>query len=127
VTCALEVFGRAADTGNREYVGLVALAGAEVAGAIAYGETPMTSGTYDLYWIACDPPRQRGGVGTALLSAMEADLRRRGGRLIRVETSGTAPYQATRAFYERSRFRETARIPEFYRPGDDLVVFTKRM
>ncbi len=96
-------------------------------GVIAYGQTPMTEGTYDLYWIACDPARQRTGVGTMLLGAMEADLRRRGARLVRVETSGTAVYRATRAFYERCGFRETARIPEFYRPDDDLVVFTKRL
>ena len=127
MACALEVFGRAAATGNREYTGLVAADGADLVGAIAYGATPMTDGTYDLYWIACDPRRQRSGVGTALLAAMEADLRRRGARLVRVETSGSAPYRPTRAFYERSQFRETARIPEFYRPGDDLVVYTKRL
>jgi ribosomal protein S18 acetylase RimI-like enzyme len=127
VATALEVFGRAVETGNREYVGLVAEAPDGLAGAIAYGETPMTVGTYDLYWIAADPPRQRGGVGTFLLGAMEADLRLRGARLVRVETSGTAHYQGTRAFYERFGYRETARIPEFYRPGDDLVIFTKRV
>ncbi len=127
MACALEVFGRAAATGNREYIGLVATAGTELLGAIAYGATPMTDGTYDLYWIACDPRRQRSGVGTTLLGAMEADLRRRGARLVRVETSGTALYRPTRAFYEHFQFRETARIPEFYRPGDDLVVYTKRL
>ncbi len=121
------MFGRAAETGNREYVGLVAGTEADLVGAIAYGQTPMTEGTYDLYWIACDPPRQRTGVGTLLLGAMEADLRRRGARLVRVETSGTPLYQPTRTFYERSGFREAARIHEFYRPGDDLVVFTRRL
>jgi ribosomal protein S18 acetylase RimI-like enzyme len=127
VACALEVLGRAAEPGNRDYVGLVAEAGASLAGLIAYGDTPMTVGTYDLYWIATDPGRRRQGVGAALVAAMEADLRRRGARLVRVETSGTAAYQATRVFYERFRYRETARIPDFYRPGDDLVVFTKRL
>jgi ribosomal protein S18 acetylase RimI-like enzyme len=87
----------------------------------------MTEGTYDLYWIACHPARQRTGVGTALLAAMEADLRRRGARLVRVETSGTPVYQPTRAFYERAGFHETARIHDFYRPGDDLVIFTRRL
>jgi ribosomal protein S18 acetylase RimI-like enzyme len=127
VACALEVFGRAAESGNREYVGLVAVADASVVGVIAYGQTPMTDGTYDMYWIACDPQRQRGGIGTALLLAMEADLRRRGARLVRVETSGTPVYQPTRAFYERFQYRETARLADFYRPGDDLVIFTKRL
>ena len=66
-------------------------------------------------------------MGTRLLEAMEADLRRRSARLVRVETSGTPPYQPTRAFYERFQYRETARLPDFYRPGDDLVIFTKRL
>ena len=105
----------------------MAQADTTVVGAIAYGQTPMTSGTYDLYWIACDPERQRSGVGTRLLEAMEEDLRRRSARLVRVETSGTPPYQPTRAFYERLEYRETARLPDFYRPGDDLVIFTKRL
>jgi ribosomal protein S18 acetylase RimI-like enzyme len=127
VACALEVFTRAADSGNREYVGLVAWTDAGIVGVIAYGQTPMTDGTYDLYWIACDPQRRRGGVGTMLLGSMETDLRRRGARLVRVETSGKQVYQPTRAFYERFQYRETARLPDFYRPGDDLVIYTKRL
>ncbi len=127
VACALEVFGRAADTGNTEYVARVALAEGAIVGAIAYGETPMTLGTYDLYWIAADPARQRTGVGGFLLRAMEEDLARRGARLVRIETSGTSAYDGTRGFYERFGYRETARIPEFYRPGDDLVIFTRRL
>jgi ribosomal protein S18 acetylase RimI-like enzyme len=121
------VFGRAAQPGNQDYLALVAEAGSEVAGAIAFGDTPMTAGTWDLYWIATDPARRRQGVGALLLGAMEAELHRRGARLIRVETSGTAGYDGTRAFYERFGYHETARIPDFYRPGDDLVVFTRRL
>ena len=100
---------------------------ARVVGAVAYGHTPMTVGTYDLYWIICEPALQRRGVGGALLRAVELDLRRRGGRLVRVETSGTQAYQATRAFYQRFGYRETARLADFYRPGDDLAIFTKRL
>lgn len=120
------MFGRAAETGNREYVGLVAEADGTLVGVLAYGQTPMTDGTYDMYWIAADPGRRRRGVGAALVEAMETDLRRRAARLVRVETSGTPAYQATRAFYERLGYPETARIRDFYRPGDDLVIHTRR-
>jgi ribosomal protein S18 acetylase RimI-like enzyme len=123
----VEVFTRAVESGNREYVGLVAEADARVVGVLAYGQTPMTDGTYDLYWIASDPELRRQGVGAALLRAMEADLRGRGARLVRIETSSTPIYQATRAFYERFQYGETARLRDFYRPGDDLVIFTKRL
>lgn len=127
VACAVEVFVRAAESNNREYIGLVAETEGRVVGVLAYGETPMTDGTYDLYWIACDPQRQRQGIGAALLGAMEADLRLRGARLVRVETSGSPAYQPTRSFYERYHYGETARLRDFYRAGDDLVIFTKRM
>jgi ribosomal protein S18 acetylase RimI-like enzyme len=126
VACAREVFGLAGSSGNRDYAALVALARGRVIGAVAYGQTPMTVGTYDLYWIACDPALQRRGVGAALLRAVEEDLGRRRARLVRVETSGTEAYQATRAFYQRFGYREAARLPDFYKPGDDLVVFTRR-
>ena len=72
VACAREVFGLAAASGNRDYIARVAIAGARVVGAVAYGPTPMTVGTYDLYWIACEPALQRRGVGGALLHCVEA-------------------------------------------------------
>jgi ribosomal protein S18 acetylase RimI-like enzyme len=127
VACAVEVFTSAAESGNREYLGLVAELDSRVVGVLAYGETPMTVGTYDLYWIASDPERRRQGIGAALVQAMEADLRRRGARLVRIETSGTPAYDPTRSFYHRFGFGETARLRDFYRPGDDLVIFTKRL
>ncbi len=123
----MEVFTGAAESGNREYLGLVAELDGKVVGLLAYGETPMTVGTYDLYWIAADPERRRQGIGAALVLAMEADLRRRGARLVRIETSGTPAYDATRAFYQRFEFGETARLRDFYRPGDDLVIYTRRL
>jgi ribosomal protein S18 acetylase RimI-like enzyme len=127
VECAVEVFTRAAESGNTEYVGLVAEVEGKVVGVLAYGQTPMTAGTYDLYWIASDPELQRRGIGAALVRAMEEDLHRRGARLVRIETSGTPIYDPTRAFYERFGYAETARLRDFYKPGDDLVIFTKRL
>jgi hypothetical protein len=58
---------------------------------------------------------------------MEADLRARGARLIRVETSAQEAYGATRQFYARNAYAEAARIEDFYRPGDHLVMLTKRL
>jgi len=34
-------------------------------------------------------------------------------------------YAPTRAFYERRGYAAVARIPDFYAPGDDQVVYTK--
>ena len=58
---------------------------------------------------------------------MERDLLEEQGRLIRVETSSTEAYGPTHGFYERTHFREEARLRDFYKPGDDLIILTKRL
>src|SRR5205809_1857885 len=47
------------------------------------------------------------------------------GRLIVVETSSRADYAPTRAFYERRGYTQAARLPGYYAPGDDLVIYLK--
>ena len=110
-----------------DYRILIAEAGDQVIGYVCFGPTPMTLGTYDLYWIASASDQRTLGVGTQLLVAMEQELLAREARLIRVETSSQEHYGKTRAFYEKHRYLETARIPDFYRPGDDLITLTKRL
>jgi ribosomal protein S18 acetylase RimI-like enzyme len=124
VAVALEVFDAAVGR-SPDYTALAAEVGGTLAGWICWGATPCTEGTYDLYWMAVDPALHGAGVGSALLAEME---RRLGGvaRLIVVETAGRADYLPTRAFYERRGYRAAARIPDFYSPGDDLIVYVKR-
>jgi ribosomal protein S18 acetylase RimI-like enzyme len=96
-------------------------------GYVCYGPTPMTEGTFDLYWIAADPAVRGQGIGAGLVRAMEADLRARKARVVRVETSATEAYGPTRRFYEALQYGEECRFREFYRPGDDLVILAKRL
>lgn len=97
-----------------------------IAGMICYGPTPLTSGTFDLYWLAVGPEVRRRGVAQSLVADMEGEIRRRGARLLVVETSSSPEYQPAREFYLASGFQRQATIPDFYLPGDDLVVYTKR-
>ncbi|HJR17448.1 MAG TPA: GNAT family N-acetyltransferase, partial [Gemmatimonadales bacterium] len=87
---------------------------------------PCTLGTYDLYWMAVDPMIQGSGVGTALIREMERRLAGQA-RLIVVETAGRPEYEGTRRFYEARGYQATATIPDFYAPGDDQVVYVKRV
>jgi GNAT superfamily N-acetyltransferase len=96
-------------------------------GFACWGPTPGTDRTYDLYWIAVDPAWQGGGGGTTLLAEVERELAGAGARMLVVETSSRPEYVATRAFYERRGYTEAARLRAFYAPGDDRVVFTKRL
>ncbi|HEX5817888.1 MAG TPA: GNAT family N-acetyltransferase [Gemmatimonadales bacterium] len=123
VPVALEVFD-AAVAGSDDYTALGAAVGDTLAGWICWGPTPCTVGTFDLYWIAVDPAQHNAGIGSLLLAEMERQLAGLA-RLVVVETAGRAAYAPTRAFYERRGYAAVARIPDFYAPGDDQVVYTK--
>ena len=127
ITVALELIDDAlADPGGEYHVLCAELDGA-LAGYVCYGETPMTDGTWDLFWIVTHPDARGNGVARALVARMEADLRAKGARLVRVETSRLDGYGAARSFYERMDYPVCAVMPDFYRPGDDLLVMLKRL
>ncbi|MGO9482826.1 MAG: N-acetyltransferase family protein [Candidatus Kryptoniota bacterium] len=97
----------------------------KIAGYICYGPTPLTDGTYDIYWIAVDPVMQGKGIGTELLNFAENDISGHKGRLISIYTSSQQKYSPTRNFYLKRGYQEGARIHDYYRPGDDLVIYVK--
>lgn len=92
-----------------------------------FGFTPMTEATYDLYWLVTDAGRRGQGLGALLLATVEDDLRARGARTVRVETSSLEGEGGARRFYVRSGYAEVGLIADFYRPGDDLVTLAKRL
>lgn len=98
----------------------------EVVGYVCYGPTPATEGTFDLYWIAVSPAHQQQGVGKKLLLFTEQEVVRQHGRMIIIETSSQAKYQPTQDFYLRNHYRVEAQIADFYRVGDDRMIFVKR-
>jgi len=107
------------------YIFLVCREEGRVVGFLCFGPTPLTIGTFDLYWIAVDPAVRGQGIGHALMDRMEQEVARRDGRLILVETSGTPAYAEARRFYESCGYHYQAVVHDFYRPGDDLLIFGK--
>ena len=96
-----------------------------VVGYACYGPRPLTQGTYDLYWLATDPRRQKRGIGLALLRQVEEEVRRLGGRLLVIETSGKEDYESVLRFYLNAGCILASTIRDFYKPGDDLVLFVR--
>src|SRR5215216_2700212 len=108
------------------YTFIVERDGDQVCGFACYGPRDLTSGVFDLYWVAVDPNCRRGGVGRRLLAASEKAARQAGGRMIIAETSGTSHYDGTRNFYLGMGYTMEASIKDFYSEGDDLAIFVKR-
>jgi len=124
---ALEVFDGAVTAPGKDYWAIGAYEGDLLVGWAAFGPTPCTLGTWDLYWIVVDPDRQRDGIGRRLMAHCERVIGREGGRLVVVETSSRADYTATRGFYARLGYEPRATVREYYAPGDDLVVYVKTL
>lgn len=108
-----------------EFVGSFSRDG-QLVGYVCYGATPGTDRVYDLYWIAMHPAFQGGGGGSQLLDEVERRLRQREARLLVVETSSRTDYAATRHFYETRGYDRAVSLSDFYAPGDDRVIYTKR-
>jgi ribosomal protein S18 acetylase RimI-like enzyme len=99
----------------------------ELCGVAYYAPTPFTEGTWDLLMIAVRPNSQRQGHGAALVQHVETALRSSGQRLLLVDTSGLPNYDRARAFYTKCGFEQEARIRDFYKAGEDKVVFRKAL
>ena len=126
VAVALEVFDASLQPGQTDYESVGVEVDGRMAGWICWGPTPCTTGTYDMYWIAVDPSVHGAGLGSILVAEMERRLVGRA-RLIVVETGGRKAYDATRGFYLARNYEEVARVRDFYAPGDDQVIFIKRL
>lgn len=105
----------------------VAEVDSKVAGYICWGLTPLTEGTWDIYWIATDRKKQGQGIGTALLASAEAKIKQAGGRLAFIETSSKPGYEKTKGFYHARGYELVCQIPDFYAPGDDKLILQKRL
>ncbi len=127
MSVALELIDGALANPGGEYRVLVAELDGRLAGYICYGPTPMTEGTWDLYWIVTHPEARGRGVARTLVGRMEEELRAGGARLVRVETSVLDSYGSAHKFYQQLRYPVVARVADFYRPGDDLLLMMKRL
>ena len=131
IAIALELVEEALEEGEESgYIFAVLESGnahIKVRGYACYGTVPLTQGVYDLYWIVVEPTSQKTGLGRHLIQYVEQDILSRGGRMILIETSSQETYGATVRFYERSGYHLTARIRNFYKIGDDKLVYQKEL
>lgn len=96
-------------------------------GYSCFGPIACTQGSYDLYWIAVDDSCRNQGVGRRLLAETEQAIAARKGRIVWVETASKEQYRPTREFYLRNGYVVEGVLQDFYAPGDDKVIFVKRL
>jgi ribosomal protein S18 acetylase RimI-like enzyme len=99
----------------------------QLVGYAYYAPAAMTDRTWYLYWIAVSRTTQAKGIGGELLRYAEADIRKRGGRVLFIETSSLPQYELTRKFYLKHHYEQAAVLRDYYSDGDDMVVFRKHL
>ena len=110
---------------QRDYIIFSYVEEGEVLGYYCVGPTPATQSTFDLYWIAVKSSVQARGIGGELNMHAENLVRRKQGKLVIAETSSRPRYEKTRTFYLKHGYSELSRIRDYYKIGDDLVVYGK--
>ncbi len=87
----------------------------------------LTDGTYNLLAIGVSQSAQRNGLATAMMQYIEQVLRRVGGRILIVETSSDDAQIGARKFYQKIGYTQMAVITDFWKDGEDKIVFWKRL
>lgn len=87
----------------------------------------LTMGTYNLLAIGVGQDFQRNGIASEMMEYIEQFLRHRGGRLLIVETSSDDAQVGARNLYEKLGYNRAAVIKDFWREGEDKIVFSKKL
>ena len=128
---AVELVGEALTLGSAgsgyEFVFADSPDGAGLLGYACFGPIPGRPGEFDLYWIAVTPGRQRAGLGRQLIGEAERRAAMQGATAMFIDTAGREQYRPTREFYERMGYTRYQTVRDFYAPGDDKVVYRKRL
>lgn len=87
----------------------------------------FTDGTYNLLAIGVSQNVQRKGIATQMMSYIEQLLKYKEGRILIVETSSDDAQIGARQFYNKIGYTQAAVIKDFWKDGEDKIVFWKRI
>jgi ribosomal protein S18 acetylase RimI-like enzyme len=104
---------------------LFAQYGETVLGFACYGPIAGTESSWDLYWITVEGKERGHGLGGKLQAEVERRTVLSGGRRLYVWTSSREQYLPTRGFYERLGYTREATLLDYYKPGENLVIYVK--
>ncbi|MEI6487916.1 MAG: GNAT family N-acetyltransferase [Bacteroidota bacterium] len=87
----------------------------------------LTEGTYNLLAIGVLKEWQGKGIASEMMKYIELLLKQKGGRILIVETSSDDAQIAARNFYKKIGYSQEAVIRDFWKDGEDKIVFWKRL
>jgi ribosomal protein S18 acetylase RimI-like enzyme len=98
-----------------------------ISSAAYYAPESFGQNVYNLYFIGVLPSEQGKGIGSSMLEYVEKHLKELKQRLLLVETSGMPNFAKTREFYSKNNYEKEATIREYYKEGDDKVIYRKKL
>src|SRR5262245_1469931 len=87
----------------------------------------MAEGAWELWWIVVAKPHQGKGLGGEMLAFAEQFARSHGVRVITLDTSSLPQSVPTHNFYRKYGYAHVGTLAEYYRDGDDKLIFLKRI
>jgi GNAT superfamily N-acetyltransferase len=90
-----------------------------------YGKNAFSTHSWELYWIAVHQNSRNKKLGTVMLKAIEDDIRKLGGKILWIETSGRPLYASTESFYRKNGYQLQASLKDFYGPDDPKQIYSK--
>ena len=129
IDTAIEIFDETIESGS-EGSGYYWMKVVDEDGLVAfanYGKNDFSTHSWELYWIAVHQNSRNKKLGSKLLIAIEDDVRRLGGKILWIETSGRPLYTSTEAFYKRNGYILAASLKDFYGPGDPKQIYSKEL
>ena len=92
-----------------------------------YGKNAFSTHSWELYWIAVHQNSRNKKLGTVMLKAIEDDVRKLGGKILWIETSGRPLYASTEGFYRKNGYQLQASLKDFYGPDDPKQIYSKAL
>ncbi len=87
----------------------------------------LTEGTYNLLAIGVLKESQGKGIASEMMRHIEQLIKQKGGRILIVETSSDNAQIAARKLYQKMGYNQEAIIRDFWKEGEDKIVFWKRL
>ncbi len=87
----------------------------------------FTDGTYNLLAIGVSNEYQRKGIASEMMKYIEQLVKHKEGRVLIVETSTDDAQIGARKFYKQIGYTQEAVIRDFWKDGEDKIVFWKKL